>query len=198
VYARANLRVGNYKVFFSCRVLAPVDSHVARHVFDNVIGPQGLLATKARILVTNSIAYLKHFDQLAYIQRGIILECGSYQQLVSNPDSAVRKLIQNHAANASSSGETHGAETLAHTSGSGVRTPTTNDMQTVLIDEMDLVVSEICQVLSEMLYKLQNIDRAYIVEKLSQRNVLLKLYINHAISRHPLVSRTSTRRCQRE
>ena len=60
---------------------------------DNVIGPQGLLATKARILVTNSIAFLKHFDQLAYIRRGIVLECGSYRQLVLNPDSAVRKLM---------------------------------------------------------------------------------------------------------
>ena len=33
-----------------------------------------------------------------------------------------------------------------------------------------------------MLRKLQNIDRAY-----SQRDVLLKLYSDHAISRHPLV-----------
>ncbi|KAG1828601.1 P-loop containing nucleoside triphosphate hydrolase protein [Suillus subalutaceus] len=68
-------------------VLAAVDSHVARHVFDHDIGPQGLLATKARILVTNSISYLKYFDQLVYLRHGIILESGSYNELMSNPDS---------------------------------------------------------------------------------------------------------------
>jgi ATP-binding cassette subfamily C (CFTR/MRP) protein 1 len=92
--------------------LAAVDSHVARHVFgalfvtlfrtlpdtecfslDNVIGPQGLLATKARILVTNSIAYLRDFDQIAYMRRGIILECGPYCQLVATPGGAIRNMV---------------------------------------------------------------------------------------------------------
>ncbi|KIJ59434.1 hypothetical protein HYDPIDRAFT_118534 [Hydnomerulius pinastri MD-312] len=129
VYARADLVLLD-------DVLAAVDSHVARHVFDHVIGPQGLLATKARILVTNSIAYLKYFDQLAYIRRGIILECGSYRQLMSNLDSEVRKLVQNHATNGSSSGATSGATTPARSSGSGIDTPTTSegDMQATLVD----------------------------------------------------------------
>lgn len=38
-----------------------------------VIGPQGILASKARILVTNSIAFVKQFDEVVYIRRGIIL-----------------------------------------------------------------------------------------------------------------------------
>ncbi|KAN0098013.1 P-loop containing nucleoside triphosphate hydrolase protein [Tylopilus felleus] len=124
-------------------VLAAVDSHVARHVFDNVIGPAGLLATKARILVTNSIAYLKHFDQLAYIRRGVILECGSYRQLISNPDSVVYKLIQNHTANGSSSGATSGAQTPARASGSGGTTPTATDVQATLIEEMDSAAEKV-------------------------------------------------------
>ncbi|KAG8218162.1 P-loop containing nucleoside triphosphate hydrolase protein [Butyriboletus roseoflavus] len=136
VYARADLVLLD-------DVLAAVDSHVARHIFDNVIGPQGLLATKARVLVTNSIAYLKHFDQLAYIRRGIILESGSYRQLISNPDSVVRKLIQNHATNGSSSGATSGAVTPAHTSGSGINTPTSDSMQKTLIDEVDSVAEKV-------------------------------------------------------
>ncbi|KAG1839600.1 P-loop containing nucleoside triphosphate hydrolase protein [Suillus tomentosus] len=41
-----------------------------------IMGPQGLLATKARVLVTNSISYLKYFDQLVYLRRGMILESG--------------------------------------------------------------------------------------------------------------------------
>lgn len=57
------------------------------------MGPQGLLATKARVLVTNGISYLKYFDQLVYLRRGMILESGSYGELMSNPDSEVRKLV---------------------------------------------------------------------------------------------------------
>lgn len=85
-----------------------MDSHVARHVFgafalclrygvlivvDNVIGPRGLLATKARILVTNSIAFVKQFDSLIYLRRGVVLESGSYQQLRVNPESEISKLV---------------------------------------------------------------------------------------------------------
>ncbi|KAG6844742.1 hypothetical protein H0H87_004074 [Tephrocybe sp. NHM501043] len=86
VYARADL-----VLLDDC--LAAVDSHVARHVFDNVIGPNGLLSTKARILVTNSIAFVKQFDQLAFVRRGIILENGSYDVLISNPDGELSKLV---------------------------------------------------------------------------------------------------------
>lgn len=99
VYARADLVLLD-------DVLAAVDAHVARHVFDNVIGPQGLLATKARILLTNSVAYLKYFDELVYLRRGIILEQGPFSVLMANPESEVRKLVQNYAANGSSSGTT--------------------------------------------------------------------------------------------
>jgi len=60
---------------------------------DNVVGPQGLLATKARVLVTNNVAYLKYFDQIVYLRRGIILEHGPYNVLMENPDSEVRKLV---------------------------------------------------------------------------------------------------------
>jgi ATP-binding cassette subfamily C (CFTR/MRP) protein 1 len=52
-----------------------------------------LLATKARILVTNGISYLKYFDKLVYLRRGFILECGAYNELMLNPDSEVRKLV---------------------------------------------------------------------------------------------------------
>ena len=92
-------------------VLAAVDAHVARHIFgqccirvvvnvldiniyaDHVIGPNGLLATKARVLVTNSIAFLKQFDKVAFIRRGIILEFGSLDSCMTNQESEVRKLM---------------------------------------------------------------------------------------------------------
>lgn len=60
---------------------------------DQVIGPYGLLATKARIVVTNSIAFLKHFDKLVYLRRGIILESGSYDELTGNTETELYKLM---------------------------------------------------------------------------------------------------------
>ncbi|KAG6889968.1 hypothetical protein C0992_003448 [Termitomyces sp. T32_za158] len=95
VYARADI-----VLLDDC--LAAVDSHVARHVFDNVIGPHGLLATKARILVTNSIAFVKQFDQLVFIRRGIILENGSYETLALNAEGELTKLLRGHGSSSSS------------------------------------------------------------------------------------------------
>ncbi|CAA7267383.1 unnamed protein product [Cyclocybe aegerita] len=99
VYARADL-----VLLDDC--LAAVDSHVAQHVFDHVIGPNGLLATKACILVTNSIAFIQHFDFLAFIHHGIILEHGSYQTLVLNSSSEVAKLVKSHGTKNSSGSST--------------------------------------------------------------------------------------------
>ena len=60
---------------------------------DNVIGPNGLLSTKARILVTNSVSFVKQFDSLAYIRRGIVLEHGSYKDLAADPTTEIHKLM---------------------------------------------------------------------------------------------------------
>ncbi|KAH7930359.1 P-loop containing nucleoside triphosphate hydrolase protein [Leucogyrophana mollusca] len=128
VYARADLILLD-------DVLAAVDSHVARHVFDNVIGPQGILSTKARILVTNSIAYLRYFDQLAYIRRGIILECGSYSELLANPESEVRKLVQGH-------GSTSGASTPGRSS--GISTPSSDGgIQSTLAGSLEVIAEKV-------------------------------------------------------
>ncbi|KAH9967354.1 metal resistance protein YCF1 [Russula dissimulans] len=89
VYSRADLLLLD-------DVLAAVDSQVARQLFDQVIGPHGLLATKARVLVTHSISFLSKFDQLVYIRRGIVVESGSYAKLVGDKSSHIYKLIHGH------------------------------------------------------------------------------------------------------
>ncbi|KAF8631681.1 hypothetical protein AX15_002266 [Amanita polypyramis BW_CC] len=89
VYARSDL-----VLLDDC--LAAVDSHVARHVFDNVIGPKGLLSSKARVLVTNSISFVKQFDQLVYLRRGIVLETGSYDTVMNIASGEMYKLLRGH------------------------------------------------------------------------------------------------------
>ena len=86
VYARADLVLLD-------DVLAAVDAHVARHIFDNVIGPAGLLATKARILVTNSISFLKGCDNIILLRHGIILESGNYASVMGHNKGEIQKLV---------------------------------------------------------------------------------------------------------
>jgi ATP-binding cassette, subfamily C (CFTR/MRP), member 1 len=59
----------------------------------HVIGPNGLLASRARILVTNSIAFIKEFDQIQFLRRGFILEHGSYDSLMANDAGEIRRLM---------------------------------------------------------------------------------------------------------
>ncbi|CAM2117942.1 unnamed protein product [Caretta caretta] len=44
--------------------LSAVDAHVGKHLFDQVLGPDGLLQGKTRILVTHSISFLPKTDEI--------------------------------------------------------------------------------------------------------------------------------------
>jgi ABC-type multidrug transport system ATPase subunit len=76
VYARADL-------YLLDDVLSAVDHHVGRHIINNVLGPDGLLAGKTRILATNSIPVLMEADFVVLLQDGRIMERGTYEQLIA-------------------------------------------------------------------------------------------------------------------
>jgi ATP-binding cassette subfamily C (CFTR/MRP) protein 1 len=59
--------------------LSAVDSHVGKHIFENVLGENGMLAGKTRILVTHAISYLPYVDEIFVINNGEITEQGSYK-----------------------------------------------------------------------------------------------------------------------
>ncbi|XP_052568818.1 ATP-binding cassette sub-family C member 2 isoform X1 [Peromyscus californicus insignis] len=63
--------------------LSAVDAHVGKHIFNKVVGPNGLLRGKTRILVTHSIHFLPQVDEIVVLGNGTILEKGSYQDLLS-------------------------------------------------------------------------------------------------------------------
>jgi ABC-type multidrug transport system fused ATPase/permease subunit len=64
-------------------VLSAVDQHVGRHIIDNVLGPKGLLASKTRILATNSIPVLMEANFVLLLRDGRVTERGTYQQLIA-------------------------------------------------------------------------------------------------------------------
>ncbi|KAG9295694.1 hypothetical protein G9A89_001711 [Geosiphon pyriformis] len=63
--------------------LSAVDAHVGKHIFDNVIGPEGLLRSKARILVTHGIHNLSVADSIVMFRDGKIVEQGDYETLMN-------------------------------------------------------------------------------------------------------------------
>ncbi|KAJ2797681.1 hypothetical protein H4R20_005096, partial [Coemansia guatemalensis] len=73
VYSRAD-------VYVIDDPLAAVDAHVSKHLFTHVLGPRGMLQSRARILVTNAVQYLKDVDNIVMLRNGKIIEQGSFAQ----------------------------------------------------------------------------------------------------------------------
>lgn len=62
--------------------LSAVDAHVSKHIFEQVLGPEGLLKNKTRVLVTHHIALLPRVDRVVVMEGGRIREEGSVDELV--------------------------------------------------------------------------------------------------------------------
>ncbi|KAI1485090.1 P-loop containing nucleoside triphosphate hydrolase protein [Biscogniauxia mediterranea] len=86
VYARAD-------IYLLDDCLSAVDSHVGRHIIENVLGPNGLLASKCRILATNAISVLTDADYIYQLKDGEIVESGTFRQLMAMKGS-VAELIK--------------------------------------------------------------------------------------------------------
>ncbi|KAG0306642.1 hypothetical protein BGZ97_000667 [Linnemannia gamsii] len=71
-------------VYFLDDPLSAVDAHVDHHLWENLIGPSGLLKSKARILVTHGTHHLHKMDQIVVIKDGFIQERGDYSHLMSS------------------------------------------------------------------------------------------------------------------
>ncbi|NXX44346.1 MRP3 protein, partial [Tricholaema leucomelas] len=76
--------------------LSAVDSHVAKHIFDKVIGPDGVLKGKTRVLVTHGIGFLPQVDHIIVLVDGEISEMGSYQDLLKQ-NKAFAEFLRNYA-----------------------------------------------------------------------------------------------------
>ncbi|KAL7913363.1 P-loop containing nucleoside triphosphate hydrolase protein [Trichoderma velutinum] len=110
VYARAD-------IYLLDDVLSAVDSHVGRHIIENVLGPRGLLSTKTRILATNAISVLKQASYITLLKDGETVERGTYEQLVARK-GLVADLLRTaghdstNASSSSSSGESSETSTV--------------------------------------------------------------------------------------
>ncbi|KFO89441.1 Canalicular multispecific organic anion transporter 1, partial [Buceros rhinoceros silvestris] len=64
--------------------LSAVDAHVGKYLFEHVLGPEGLLQNKTRILVTHGISFLPQVDNIVVLVAGAVSEYGSYSSLLAN------------------------------------------------------------------------------------------------------------------
>lgn len=76
VYARAD-------IYLLDDVLSAVDQHVGRHIINKVLGSNGILNGKTRILATNAITVLKEADFIGLLRDKTIIEKGTYEQLMA-------------------------------------------------------------------------------------------------------------------
>ncbi|XP_071542397.1 multidrug resistance-associated protein 1-like isoform X3 [Panulirus ornatus] len=74
--------------------LSAVDSHVGKHIFEQVIGPSGILKEKTRVLVTHSLTYLPQVDKIIVLNNGMITEEGSYKELIERKGQFQEFLFQ--------------------------------------------------------------------------------------------------------
>ncbi|XP_014250192.1 multidrug resistance-associated protein 1-like [Cimex lectularius] len=72
----------NSDIYFLDDPLSAVDSHVGKHIFDNIIGPNGILHDKTRLLVTHSITFLPEVDFIIVLKDGSVSETGTYRELL--------------------------------------------------------------------------------------------------------------------
>ncbi|KAF9359131.1 hypothetical protein BGX26_000075 [Mortierella sp. AD094] len=76
VYARAD-------IYLFDDPLSAVDAHVGRSIFENVIGPRGLLSGKTRVFVTHQIQYLAQSTSILMLRDGKMVEQGDFQELMA-------------------------------------------------------------------------------------------------------------------
>ncbi|XP_009076339.1 PREDICTED: multidrug resistance-associated protein 1-like, partial [Acanthisitta chloris] len=75
--------------------LSAVDAHVGQHIFEHVLGPNGLLKDKTRVLVTHTVNILPQVDKIVFLVDGMISETGSYQELLQR-NGAFTEFLHSH------------------------------------------------------------------------------------------------------
>lgn len=104
VYARAD-------IYLLDDCLSAVDQHVGRHIIENVLGSNGLLAGKTRVLATNSIPVLMEADFIILLRDQKILERGSYAQLMAMKGEISNLVKEFNSGGTNSDGEQPGGST---------------------------------------------------------------------------------------
>ncbi|WAR29796.1 MRP1-like protein [Mya arenaria] len=103
----------NADVYFLDDPLSAVDSHVGKHLFEKVVGRNGILKNKTRILVTHGIHWLPFVDRILVLSRGGISETGTYEELIGQNGAFAEFLDQYRQENTHETDEDEDPEVAA-------------------------------------------------------------------------------------
>ena len=84
--------------------LSAVDAHVGKHIFEQVLGPNGMLKGKTRVLVTHSITHLHLMDKIIVLKDNTVSEQGTYQELIEKK-GAFADFLMEHMTEIKGDGE---------------------------------------------------------------------------------------------
>ncbi|XP_044289685.1 ATP-binding cassette sub-family C member 6-like isoform X2 [Varanus komodoensis] len=107
--ARAVYR--NASIYLLDDPLSAVDALVGQHIFEQVLGPKGLLKDKTRVLVTSAVHILPRVDHIIVMRDGEISEAGSWQELVQR-QGALADFLMSHGGGAKEGQGLPGAGTV--------------------------------------------------------------------------------------
>ncbi|KAG5675829.1 hypothetical protein PVAND_005699 [Polypedilum vanderplanki] len=74
--------------------LSAVDSHVGKHIFDNVMCENGMLKGKTRLLATHALSFLPRVNEIFVMTNGEISEHGTYKELLAQRGAFSEFLLQ--------------------------------------------------------------------------------------------------------
>uniref|UniRef100_A0A914P7Y4 Uncharacterized protein n=1 Tax=Panagrolaimus davidi TaxID=227884 RepID=A0A914P7Y4_9BILA len=74
--------------------LSAVDSHVGTHIFQNVIGNDGILKGKTRIFALNSINFLSKCDKIIVLKEGNFADFGTFGELSQRQNETFVELVK--------------------------------------------------------------------------------------------------------
>ncbi|XP_053511819.1 ATP-binding cassette sub-family C member 3 isoform X4 [Artibeus jamaicensis] len=116
--------------------LSAVDSHVAKHIFDQVIGPEGVLARKTRVLVTHNLSFLPQMDFIIVLADGQVSEVGTYSALLQRSGSFAN-FIHNYTPDKGKEHPEEDSRTAALDNPEDEEVPLTEDLLSNHADLMD-------------------------------------------------------------
>ncbi|KAF9971168.1 Multidrug resistance-associated protein 1, partial [Modicella reniformis] len=92
----ARAAYANADIYLLDDPLSAVDAHVDKHLWENILGPKGMLRDKTRVLVTHGIHHLREMNQIVVLKDGVVEEIGGYSELMATKGVFYR-LIKEYA-----------------------------------------------------------------------------------------------------
>ncbi|KAI9348731.1 P-loop containing nucleoside triphosphate hydrolase protein [Zopfochytrium polystomum] len=93
----ARAAYNNADIYIFDDPLSAVDAHVDNHIFQNLLGSNGLLRDKTRILVTHGINHLHQCDKVIVLDSNKVSEEGTFEELMQKDGGIVRTIVEDIA-----------------------------------------------------------------------------------------------------